>query len=68
MPNYIQNRVTFDCSEEKMVEILAAICSVDEETDKKFVDFNKIIQMPDTVYQGELGLRERRIYGKNTIT
>lgn len=65
MPNYIQNRVTFDCSEEKMVEILAAICSVDTETGKKFVDFSKIIPMPDTVYQGELGLRERRIYGKN---
>ena len=25
MPNHIQNRVTFDCSEEKLNEILAVI-------------------------------------------
>ncbi len=64
MPNYIQNRVTFECSEEKMAEILAAICSEDKETGKKFVDFNKIIPMPDNVYQGKLGSRERTVYGK----
>ncbi|MBR3997585.1 MAG: hypothetical protein IKI93_04495 [Clostridia bacterium] len=47
-----------------MAEILAAICSVDTETGKKFVDFNKIIPMPYNVYQGKLGSRERTIYGK----
>ena len=65
MPNHIQNRVTFDCSEEKLNEILMAICSVDEETGQNRVDFNKIIPMPDHIYRGNLGTRERELYGKN---
>ena len=65
MPNHIQNRVTFDCSEEKLNEILTAICSVDEETGQNRVDFNKIIPMPDHIYRGNLGTCERELYGKN---
>ena len=65
MPNHIQNRVTFDCSEEKLNEILTAICSINEETGQKCVDFNKIIPMPDNIYRGNLGPRERELYGKN---
>ena len=65
MPNHIQNRVTFDCSEEKLNEILAAICSVDEETGQNRVDFNKIIPMPDHIFKGLLGTEEKKIYGKN---
>ena len=65
MPNHIQNRVTFDCSEEKLNEILTAICSENKETGQKCVDFNKIIPMPDNIFKGLLGTEEKKIYGKN---
>lgn len=29
------------------------------------VDFEKILPMPDTVYNGSLGIRERELYGEN---
>ena len=65
MPNHIQNRIKFDCSEEKLNEILAAICSENKETSQKCVDFNKIIPMPDHIFKGLLGTEEKKIYGKN---
>ena len=65
MPNHIQNRVTFDCSEEKLNEILIAICSDNKENGQKCVDFNKIIPMPDHIFKGLLGTEEKKIYGKN---
>ena len=68
MPNHIQNRVTFDCSEEKLNEILTAI-QKDSGENGNFglgtVDFNKIIPMPDHIFKGLLGTEEKKIYGKN---
>lgn len=68
MPNHIQNRVTFDCSEEKLNEILTAI-QKDSGENGNFgpgtVDFNKIIPMPDNIFKGLLGTEEKKIYGKN---
>ena len=68
MPNHIQNRVTFDCSEEKLNEILTTI-QKDSGENGNFglgtVDFNKIIPMPDHIFKGLLGTEEKKIYGKN---
>jgi len=68
MPNHIQNIITFDCSEDKLNEILAAIQRDNDESDQfglGTVDFNKIIPMPESIFQGPLGTKERAIYGKN---
>lgn len=68
MPNHIQNKVTFACSEEKLNEILTAL-QLDSGEEGNFdpgtVDFNKIIPMPDDIFQGPLGTKERALYGKN---
>lgn len=70
MPNHIQNRVVFECGEEKLKEILTKIQSDDTENKYEIsgpgtIDFNKIIPMPDTVYRGLLGAKERELYGNN---
>lgn len=70
MPNHIQNRVIFECGEEKLKEILTKIQSDDTEDKYEIsvlgtIDFNKIIPMPDTVYRGLLGNKERELYGNN---
>lgn len=54
MPNHVMNRVTFDCSEERLKEILSAIC-YDENADGAditgpgTIDFNKITPMPPSL-------------------
>lgn len=70
MPNHIQNRVVFECGEEKLKEILTKIQSDDTENKYEIsgpgtIDFNKIIPMPSTVYRGLLGTKERELYGNN---
>ena len=50
MPNHVINRITFDCPEESLKEILSAICYDDsseaETTGIGTIDFNKITPMP----------------------
>lgn len=54
MPNHVMNRVTFDCSDERLKEILSAIC-YDENADGAditgpgTIDFNKITPMPPSL-------------------
>ncbi len=60
MPNHIYNVVHFDCSEEKLQEILEAIQH--DHFGPGSIDFNKLIPMPDDVYQGNLGSREMNLY------
>jgi hypothetical protein len=31
------------------------------------IDFNKIIPMPDNIYRGDLGKRERELYSLNNL-
>ena len=63
MPNHVMNRVTFDCSEERLKEILSAIC-YDENADSAdltgpgTIDFNKITPMPPSL-DIESGSRRR---------
>ena len=54
MPNHVINRLEFDCSKERLDEILAAIC-YDESSDEAeitgpgTIDFNKITPMPSSL-------------------
>lgn len=69
MLNHVENHLIFDCPQERLQEILRAICyeedSNAEKTGLGTIDFNKIIQMPDHIYRGNLGQAEMRQYGKN---
>lgn len=53
MPNHVINQVKFECPEEKLKEILSAICyGEDSEAQTKgigTIDFNKIIPMPESL-------------------
>lgn len=69
MPNHVENRLTFDCSRERLQEILTAVSrDQDKEVDGKFgvgtFDFEKVIPMPEDIYRGNLGSAERELYGK----
>ncbi len=53
MPNHVVNRIRFDCSEERLKEILSDIC-YDDDAELEVVgigtiDFNKIIPMPPSL-------------------
>lgn len=69
MPNHVENHLTFDCSEERLKEILKAIgrdedSALDGQYGIGTFDFNKVIPMPDDIYRGDLGPKEQKIYGK----
>ena len=64
MPNHIQNKIIFDCEEEKLKSILAELGTHTEEENTDF-DFNKVIPMPENIFKGALGTAERNRYGKN---
>ena len=53
MPNHVINRIDFDCSKERLKEILSAICydedSGAEVTGIGTIDFNKITPMPESL-------------------
>ena len=53
MPNHVINRLEFDCPEERLKEILLAICYDDsseaEKTGNGTIDFNKITPMPPSL-------------------
>lgn len=63
MPNHITNRVTVIAEKKRIGGILEAIKN--EEYGLGSIDFDKIIPMPEDVCRGDLGLKEREIYGKN---
>jgi hypothetical protein len=64
MPNYVTNTLRIDgVSAERATEILDAV--KDDALGRGSMDFNKIISMPDHIFRGNLGQKEREIYGKN---
>ena len=63
MPNHVQNRIAFDGEPEKIAEILEQIKN--DNYGIGTIDFEKIIPMPSNIYRGDLGQRERELYGKN---
>ena len=52
MPNHVINRLEFECSEERLKELLSAICydnnAETETVGIGTIDFNKIIPMPES--------------------
>jgi len=64
MPNHITNRLTIVSTDnDRIREILEAI--QDDERGLGSVDFNKIIPMPENIFRGDLGDKEKALYGKN---
>ncbi len=63
MPNHVTNVVSFSGDKSRISAMLKEIQN--DEHGIGSVDFEKILPMPDTVYNGSLGIRERELYGKN---
>ena len=61
MPNHVTNIVTYEGDRKQIAEMLEAIKN--DELGIGTVDFQKIIPMPDDIYTGNLGPKEREIYG-----
>lgn len=72
MPNWVMNEIFVD-SDEDYVKLLNATSSISPAKLSygnilhrpmiNYMDLNKIVPMPDTVYQGSLGKDEEYIYG-----
>ena len=63
MPNHVTNVISFSGDKSRISAMLKEI-----QNDKHgigSVDFEKILPMPDTVYNGSLGIHERELYGEN---
>ena len=58
MPNWCSNRVFIDGSQEELDRFDDYVG-----TDKARFQLNKIIPMPENIYQGDLGEKEKRKYG-----
>ena len=58
MPNHVTNKITFIGNQEHINTILNMI-----KGEKEWIDFNKIVPMPDDIYLGDLGPEERKLYG-----
>jgi hypothetical protein len=63
MPNHVTNVISFSGDKSRISVMLKEIQN--NEHGIGSVDFEKIIPMPDTVYNGSLGIRERELYGEN---
>lgn len=63
MPNHVTNRIKITGDPDTVKHILNKIKS--DEFRVGTVDFEKIIPMPENIFRGNLGLRERKLYGKN---
>ena len=60
MPNWVVNQVKIEGASEQIEELLAK-CRKGEEA----FSFEGIIPMPDYIYRGALGQKERELYGEN---
>ena len=70
MPNWVKNKIKFMGNDEENAKILNYIRSENEvesvvEEQYNAIDFNRIIPIPDYIYVGNLGEKERKKYGKN---
>lgn len=60
MPNHVTNRIEFHGEDANISKVLELIKGAEE-----CIDFNKIIPMPDHIFKGTLGPKEREMYGAN---
>jgi hypothetical protein len=49
MPNWVKNSISFEGSDEKIKEMLNSIQSVDKNGEISYIDFEKIIPMPESL-------------------
>jgi hypothetical protein len=65
MPNNITNRLTIICDNDRRREILEAIKL--EKHGLGSIDFETIIPPPSDIYRGNVGSKEVKLYGENTL-
>lgn len=63
MPNHVTSVITLSGDESRIKAMLEQIKN--DEYGLGSVDFNKILPMPEAVYCGPLGMREKELHGKN---
>lgn len=60
MPNYCENYLSIEGNNDTKKLIMEFVKS-----EENAFDFDKIVPMPDYIYRGVVGERERKIYGEN---
>ena len=60
MPNWVTNKIEFSGAKANVDEVLEII-----KGDGEVIDFNKIIPMPEDIFRGPVGRKERELYGEN---
>lgn len=63
MPNHVLNQIAFQGEPERVKELLESVKN--DELGLGSLDFQKVIPMPNSVFQGDLGNDEREKYGAN---
>ena len=63
MPNHITTRIKITGDPEAVKRVLNKIKN--DEFGMGTIDFEKIIPMPKNIFKGNLGVRERELYGNN---
>jgi len=61
MPNHITNLIKLDGDRKQIAEMLERIKN--DELGIGTVSFEKIIPMPEDIYRGNVGPKERELYG-----
>ncbi len=65
MPNHVKTVIKFIGENKEEVSKNFFEKCVKTEGDETSLDFNEIIPMPDYIFTGNLGTKEREMYGKN---
>lgn len=60
MPNYCSNTLTIECPDHIFEQIKNLV-----QGEHSVFDFDKIVPMPDHIFRGNLGDKERELYGEN---
>ena len=65
MPNWVHNSMSVVGDKKRVTEFRKKHFTTEKEEKGLHFDFNTIITMPDTVFKGNLGTKEREIHGSN---
>jgi hypothetical protein len=63
MPNWVKHNVSVSGSKEKLENFKDQHFKMED--GELIFDFNTIIPMPENIFRGDLGQREKELYGKN---
>ena len=64
MPNWVQTNITITGSKDSIKKLLENVHGKETEDENETdFDFNKLIPMPDNIYKGNIGQKERELYG-----